>query len=50
MIPMDLQFLSICYFHIHFYSTPTVEDEMFGKFEEMAPKAHITLCVGFASW
>ena len=24
-IPMELKFLSICHFHIHFHLTPTIE-------------------------
>ena len=42
MIPMELKFLSICYFHIHFYFTTTVEvEEMYENLEEMVPKTPI---------
>ena len=39
MIPMELTCLSICYFHIHFHLTTTIEvDEMYEHLEEMVPK------------
>ena len=42
MIPMELKFLSICYFHIHFDFTTTVEvEEMYEHLEEMVPKTTI---------
>ena len=38
MIPMELKFLSLCYFYIHFHLTLTVEvNEMHEKLEEMVP-------------
>ena len=41
-IPMELKFLSICYFHIHFHLTDTSElDEMYENKEEMVPKIAI---------
>ena len=42
MIPMELKFLSICYFHIYFHFTTTVEvEEMYEDFKEMVPKTAI---------
>ena len=42
MVPNELQFLSICYFHIHFHFTPTDEvNVMYERIEEMVPKIAI---------
>ena len=42
MIPMELHFIFVCYFYIHFHLISTVEvTEMYEKFEEMVPKIAI---------
>ena len=42
MIPMELEILTICYFHIHFHLTATSEvDEMYENKEEVVPKIAI---------
>ena len=42
MIPMELQFCSICYFHIHFHLISKVEvNEMYEKNEEIFPQIAI---------
>ena len=39
MVPMQVQFVSMYYFHSHFHLTPTVEvKEMYDKFEKIDPK------------
>ena len=43
MVHMELKFLSICYFYIHFHLTPTVEvNEMSEKKEEIVPNIAIS--------
>ena len=43
LVPMELHFLSICYFHIHFHLTPTVEvNEIHEKLEETVPQIAIS--------
>ena len=43
MIPMELKFLSICYFHILFHFNPTIEEnEMYEYLGEMVPKIAIS--------
>ena len=42
MIHMELKFLTICHFHIHFHLTAISEvDEMYENKEEMVPKIAI---------
>ena len=41
MIPMDLKFLTICYFHIHLITTIEV-DETYENLEEIVPKIGIS--------
>ena len=42
MIPMELKFLTICHFHIHFQLTAISEvDEIYENKEEMLPKIAI---------
>ena len=39
MIPMELHFLSVCFIHINFNLTPTIQvDEMYEELKEMDPK------------
>ena len=42
MIQIELKFLTICHFHIHFHLTAISEvDEMYENEEEMVPKIAI---------
>ena len=43
---MELKFLSICYFHINFHLSTTIEvGEMYENFTDMVPK--IAICFFF---
>ena len=46
MIPMELEFLSICYFYIHFHLTPTMEvNKMYEIWKKWPPELQYLIMI-----